>query len=104
MYLSLDLFESDIALLPVGHLEIVHEVENNFDLAIILLNIIGCWLEILPDFFEHIGSDVVEFNRLIDDEANVREFFSALLAAESDFSRNTMDTLDDFHHIFECCF
>ena len=42
MYLSLDLFESDIALLPVGHLEIVHEVENNFDLAIILLNIIGC--------------------------------------------------------------
>ena len=67
----LDFLEGDISFFPVGHLEVFHEHEDFFDLSIIFFNVVWGRFEVISDFIEHVVPDVVELDRLIDDESDI---------------------------------
>ena len=104
MNFALDLLKGDISFFPIRHFKGFHKVKNNLDLTIIFFNVLRSWIEVITHFIKHVASDIIELNRLVNDMTNIWQLFNSFLTSQSDFCRNSMNSLDNFNHIFQCSF
>ena len=102
MDLAFDLFECHVALLPIWHLECLHEVEYYLHLPVVLLDVVGGRLEVASDLVHHAASYVVELHRLVYYVPDVRQLVDPLFTSQSDLGRYSVHPLDHLHHILEC--
>ena len=101
MDFALDLFKSNVSLLPIRHLKGFHEVEDNLHLPVVLLDVVWSRIEIVSHFVQHIRPDVVELHRLVDDVTDIGQFLNPFLTTQPDLRRYSVHSLDNFNHIFQ---